>query len=153
LDVSSDEIFDIRKKVKEEITECLHHDGNLLNKFKNYFKNKSIQSKEDPEDHSLYRLMNKINNPLIMMEVIYNLMDKLIQYIKTLLTKEEIELDSGTYLISRPDILQRRKASDANYSDIKLKKSTSKEKIKSKTCENENKSKGRSEWENLFDKR
>ena len=87
------------------------------------------------------------------MEVIYNLMDKLIQYIKTLLTKEEIELDSGTYLISRPDILQRRKASDANYSDIKLKKSTSKEKIKSKTCENENKSKGRSEWENLFDKR
>jgi hypothetical protein len=153
LDVSSDEIFDIRKKVKEEITECLHHDGNLLNKFKNYFKNKSIQSKEDPEDHALYRLMNKINNPLKMMEVIYNLMDKLIHYIKTLLTKEEIELDSGTYLISRPDILQRRKTSDINFSDSKMKKSQSKEKEKTISNSEVIKSKGISKWENLFDKR
>lgn len=114
LDVSSDEIFDLKKKVKDELSECLHHDGNLLQKFKNYFKNRTIvQSKDEvEEDHSLYRLMDKIKNPFKMMNVIYNLMDKLIQYIKTLLTQEEIELDSGTYLISRPIILQRRKTSD-----------------------------------------
>jgi len=114
LDVSSDEIIDLKKKVKDELSECLHHDGNLLKKFKNYFKNRTIvQSKDEvEEDHSLYRLMDKINNPLKMMNFIYNLMDKLIQYIKTLLTQEEIELDSGTYLISRPVILQRRKTSD-----------------------------------------
>ena len=114
LDVSSDDIVDLKKKVKDELSECLHHDGNLLQKFKNYFKNRTIvQSKDEvEEDHSLYRLMDKINNPFKMMNVIYNLMDKLIQYIKTLLTQEEIELDSGTYLISRPVILQKRKTSD-----------------------------------------
>lgn len=113
LDVSSDEIIDLKKKVKDELSECLHHDGNLLQKFKNYFKNRPVvESKEDIEDHSLYRLMDKISNPYKVMGVIYNSMDKLIQYIKNLLTQEEIELDSGTYLINRPVILQRRKMSE-----------------------------------------
>ncbi len=120
LDVSSDEIVDLKKKVKDELSECLHFDGNLLQKFKIFFKNRTIvQSKDEvEEDHSLYRLMDKIKNPLKMMNVIYNLMDKLIQYIKTLLTQEEIELDSGTYLISRPVIMQKRKLSDNTCSNI-----------------------------------
>ena len=123
LDVSSDEIIDLKKKVKDEISDYLHHDGNLLKKFKNYFKEQIIvPSKDDIEEHSLFRLMDKINNPFKMINIIYNLMDKLIQYIKTLLTQEEIELDSGTYLISRPVILQRRNTSDhLNSSESKKK--------------------------------
>ncbi len=117
LDVSSDEIVDLKKKVKDELSECLHHDGKLMQKFKNYFKNRTIvESKDEIEDHSLFRLMDKINNPLKMMKVIYNLLDKLIKYIKTLLTQEELELDSGTYLISRPVILEKRKASSDHSS-------------------------------------
>lgn len=113
LDVSSDEILEVKKKVKDELSECLHHDGNLLHKFKNFFKNRTIfQSKDNVEDHSLFRLMDKISNPYKTMNIIYNSMDKLIQYIKTLLTQEEIELDSGTYLISRPVILQKRRVSE-----------------------------------------
>jgi hypothetical protein len=39
-------------------------------------------------------------------------MDKLIQYIKTLLTEEELEMDCGSYFITSHTALQRRKTSE-----------------------------------------
>lgn len=109
LDTSLDEVSDIKAKVKEEVSECLHHDGNLLEKFKSYFKNQIIfQSKDDEQDHSLYKLMDQIKNPLEMIKKSYSLMDKLIQYIKTLLTQEELELDTDSYLIRRHALLEKR---------------------------------------------
>jgi inositol hexakisphosphate/diphosphoinositol-pentakisphosphate kinase len=119
LDVSSDEIAEIKAKVKEEVSECLNHDGNLLAKFKNYFKNQVIyHSSDEQEDHALFKLMEKINNPLKLMNNIYNLIEKLIKYIKTLLTQEELELDSGTYLIRRHSILQRRKSNHSSEENL-----------------------------------
>jgi inositol-hexakisphosphate/diphosphoinositol-pentakisphosphate 1-kinase len=125
IDSSLDEISDVKNKVKEEVSECLHHDGNLLDKFKSYFKDQVIfqssDASQDTQDHSLFKLMDKIKNPMKMLKNLYSLMDKLIQYIKTLLTQEELELDSGTYLIRRHAILEKRVSdSNMNYTDINL---------------------------------
>lgn len=125
IDSSLDEISETKNKVKEEINDCLHHDGNLLDKFKSYFKDQVIfqssDASQDTQDHSLFKLMDKIKNPMKMLKNLYSLMDKLIQYIKTLLTQEELELDAGTYLIRRHAILEKRVSdSNINFNEIKL---------------------------------
>jgi hypothetical protein len=69
LDVSGDEIADLKNKIKNELDEILHHDGSLVQKFKSFFKDQKVfSSKNDSEDHALFRLMEKINNPLKMLK-------------------------------------------------------------------------------------
>jgi len=69
LDVSGDEISDLKNKIKSELEEILHHDGNLIDKFKSFFKDQKIYSKSnESDDHALFKLMEKINNPLKMLQ-------------------------------------------------------------------------------------
>jgi inositol hexakisphosphate/diphosphoinositol-pentakisphosphate kinase len=58
-------------------------------------------------------------------------MDKLISYIKTLLTQEEIERDSNNYFIRSHAILQKRKTSDYDLNELS-------EFVKEKNKEKEN---------------
>jgi hypothetical protein len=60
-------------------------------------------------------------------------MDKLITYIKTLLTQEEIERDSNNYFIRRRVDIEKRKVSDNDLKDFEhLKEKKEKEKEKEK---------------------
>ena len=75
MDVSGDEICDLKNKIKTELDEILHHDGSLVQKFKSFFKNQRVFSKNnDSDDHALFRLMEKINNPLKMLQNVFILL-------------------------------------------------------------------------------
>ena len=111
LDVSCDDIADIRSKVKDELSECLNHDGNLIEKFKSNFENNMFNYLD--EGHALLDLMKKIDNPFKVMNSIYELIRKYIQHIKSLLTMEELTLDTNSYLIVRHSILQKRKTMES----------------------------------------
>ena len=52
LDVSSDEIHELKKKIKSQMSECLNYDGNIKDKFNSLFTKESIYNQEDEEENS-----------------------------------------------------------------------------------------------------
>lgn len=66
-------------------------------------------------DESLFRIMERINNPFKELKNIYQLMANLINIIKDFLTEEELE-DTDTYFIKRVNNLMKRKSTELEKS-------------------------------------
>ena len=121
LDISCDQIPEVKDKIKKEISDCLNDNGELLEKFNSMFDRNSIYEKEEKEQKSvnviknenegnypLYDLMKNIGNPYNRMKKIIELMDVIIEHIKSYLSPEEIELECNSYFIKSVTSIQKR---------------------------------------------
>ena len=52
LDMSSDEIHEIKSKIKKKLSECLNYDGPIKDKFNSMFTKESIYAPEDNSENS-----------------------------------------------------------------------------------------------------
>ncbi|MCQ2816069.1 MAG: histidine-type phosphatase, partial [archaeon] len=165
LDISCDQIPEVKSKIKSEISECLNQNEQLFDKFHSIFKKEELIEElnpiEDPnellaaktEDSSKLKLkfsrlgsmdkeykeedidqgcldengetyvfdktkspldnvMLQIGNPKKRMFKILDLMDKVIEHIKTFLTKEECETEVNSYFIKSTTSIQKRSEGD-----------------------------------------
>ena len=167
LDLSCEQIPEVKNKVKQEISDCLNQNEELHAKFDSLFEKSSIYDNGDtllthhtktgsnisnlsgvssnssdtntnsntniqlvPNLHPitaspnisnnksdklpvsskypLYDLMDNIGNPFERMKLIIELMDNIIEHIKSYLSPEEIELECNTYYIRNVTSIQKR---------------------------------------------
>lgn len=170
LDDSNQEVTKYKKQIKKDLSEMLHFNGSLLDKFKEYILNCDEGSKKEKEeekgekeinikeeikikdilqnklkidetvnfkqphpvrksssrnnslesltgkeiginyDKYLFKIMERIENPLIEMKTMNILIEKYLNDIKFYLNKEELK-DTQTYYITNAKILSKRKVS------------------------------------------
>ena len=153
LDVTNDQIPEVKGKIKHEISECLNYNGNILDKFNSLFDKNSIypdwnntnndinnwdNQNQDDLKYPVFGLMKKINNGFRRMEVILELIDKILEKFKTFLSNDELANDSDSYLINNPNYMEKRNSflSDNNVNNDILSQDNKKEKNKKKEEDN-----------------
>lgn len=126
LDISCEQIPEVKNKIKQEISDCLNKNGELKEKFDSMFEKStiyqnvesnsnssknvinSIESSSHISSYPLYDLMINIGNPYIRMKKIIELMDIIIEHLKSYLSPEEIELECNSYFIKSVTSIQKR---------------------------------------------
>ena len=163
LDMSSDEIHEIKSKIKKKLSECLNYDGPIKDKFNSMFTKESIYAPEDnsensdeesnniyeckeneecsssessednshekniniikeknniikeknkekkkEEEYPIYELLDKIGNPLNRMKRVLVLLKDVIKNLQSFLSEDIIKQDSGTYLITNKNQIEKR---------------------------------------------
>ena len=160
LDVTNEQIPEVKGKIKHEISECLNFDGDLESKFEKMFDIKSIypdfdyslkekfkdnksnidKNKNDNNNNNdnidnnknenknnndnnneniknindfywkfpIYDIMRKIKNPVKKMKLILNQLDKFLEHLKIVLSKEEEDEDLDTYFITNISSIKKR---------------------------------------------
>ena len=160
LDMSSDEIHEIKSKIKKKLSECLNYNGPIKDKFNSMFTRESIYASEDnsensdddfnniyackeneecsssessednshekniinekninkeenkekkeEEEYPIYALLDKIGNPLKRMKNVLVLLKDVIKYLQGFLSEDIMKQDSGTYLITNKNQIEKR---------------------------------------------
>ena len=160
LDMSSDEIHEIKSKIKKKLSECLNYNGPIKEKFNSMFTRESIYASEDnsensdddfnniyackeneecsssessednshekniinekninkeenkekkeEEEYPIYALLDKIGNPLKRMKNVLVLLKDVIKYLQSFLSEDIMKQDSGTYLITNKNQIEKR---------------------------------------------
>ena len=120
LDVTNQQIPEVKGNIKHEISDCLNYNGNISDKFKEMFNNDSIYPdmvldknyKSDNIEkfyykYPVYRVMDKIDNGYERMKIILNLIDNFLEHLKSFLNDEDRD-DTDTYLITNPSSIGKR---------------------------------------------
>ena len=153
LDVTNEQIPEVKGKIKHEISECLNYNGDILDKFNSLFDKNSIypdwnnnnndinnrdNQNQDDLKFPVFGLMKKIDNGFRRMEVILELIDKILEKFKTFLSNDELANDSDSYLINNPDYMEKRNSFllDNNLNNDILSQENKKEKNKKKEEDN-----------------
>ena len=121
LDANISDIEHLRKKVKNNLEELFHYNGNIIEKYnqllfnsddnKNTLNNNSNFETIKKRQKPFYDLINSIGNFQEQMNKIYELLGLFIKNLKTFLCSEEILTECDTYLVRSRFSLKPRKSS------------------------------------------
>ena len=144
LDVTNQQIPEVKGNIKHEISDCLNYNGKISYKFNQMFSKDSIYPDIDLDKNNknediknfyykypVYGVMNKIDNGYEKMKIILNLIDNFLEHLKTFLNDEERE-ECDTYFIKNASSISKRNSFLKNYLDLSKNEYKKDEKDKNK---------------------
>ena len=130
LDITNEQIPEVKGNIKHEISDCLNFNGNISEKFNQMFNKDSIypdivldktNKNEDVKNfyfkYPVYGVMDKIDNGYERMKIILNLIDNFLEHLKNFLNDED-RVDSDTYFIKNASSMGKRNKFFKDYLNL-----------------------------------